>query len=272
MTLTRTNAAIAAGAAFAALVLAGGGAALASYSGTQTSGSILTCWKNSPTANVRLVDHFPCARGETPVSWNAKGVKGDRGAAGLPGLPGAQGVQGAVGISAASGVTGAAGRNGSDGAKGDPGATGPRGLQGERGLPGVAGHDGTGLSVYSDNTLLGPLTAAYESRVWYLDAQGVVTAVPQLETATQIYFAEPDCGGTPYVGNFSNQRIKVYPGLGFDAAAYQTSPAVDHPYASIRLFDVMMMNMTQSHCMNVGAGATALSTFEPAAPPVIAIR
>ena len=133
MTLTRKQRAAAAiSLAAVSLVAVGSGVAMASYSGVAANGQILVCWKNAP-GGVRIVDHFPCKTGETPLSWNQKGVKGD---VGLTGDDGPRGPVGATGSAGAAGVAGPAG------AKGDTGSVGPAGSPGVAGADGTAGQDG----------------------------------------------------------------------------------------------------------------------------------
>jgi hypothetical protein len=115
-------------AAAAATVAAVGSGAVAAYSGQSNSGQILSCWSTS-TGAMRIVDHFPCKKGERPLAWNAKGEKGDTGAAGAPGANGTV-VQGAAGIPGPAGAVGA------------PGAAGAPGANGRDGLPGAPGKDG----------------------------------------------------------------------------------------------------------------------------------
>lgn len=141
MNLThKTRRAVLAIGAAGALVVVGGGMAVASYSGVAANGQILACWKNSP-ASMRIVDHFPCKPDETALSWNQKGVPGTAGAAGVPGTAGAAGADGADGEAGPAGASGSGG-TGSAGATGATGATGPEGPAGEVGPAGPQGDVG----------------------------------------------------------------------------------------------------------------------------------
>jgi hypothetical protein len=112
MTLTRRASRVAATviAGAGGLVLVSGSWAAASYSGYSSRGPILACWTNGQSANMRLVDHFPCKPGETPLSWNVQGVKGKTGATGAQGAAGLAGKAGAsvYDLAVANGFTGTA--------------------------------------------------------------------------------------------------------------------------------------------------------------------
>lgn len=145
MPLTKkTRVSVGAVAAAGVLAVTGAGLAYAAYSGVSADGQILACWRSSQSANLRLVDHFPCRKGETPLSWNQKGVKGD---AGAPGAPGLTGITGSPGPSGSPGPQGPAGSSGGGaqgpaGAAGSPGPTGPPGPPGPSGAPGPVGQQG----------------------------------------------------------------------------------------------------------------------------------
>lgn len=120
------------------------GAATAAYSGMTKSGEILSCFTRSD-GTVRVVDHYPCHKGEEPLRWNSRGVAGADGRTGDPGRDGADGSAGATGSAGDAGQNGAAGAIGSDGAsgaKGVAGEQGPAGADGAPGEQGPAGDDG----------------------------------------------------------------------------------------------------------------------------------
>lgn len=137
----------------AAAVVLGAGTAAAAYSGKTRSGEILTCFARSNGA-LRIVDHLPCKKGETPLRWNSSGPVGEtgkpgrdgaNGTAGQPGLSGANGSpgpDGKQGPAGPAGQPGAAGRDGKDGAPGATGPAGPAGPTGSQGEAGAAGADG----------------------------------------------------------------------------------------------------------------------------------
>ncbi len=86
-----------------------------------------------------------CRRGETKISWNAKGRRGKKGPRGQQGPAGARGPQGAKGSAGARGPSGAQGPPGTAGATGDQGVngnTGATGAQGATGNQGVNGNTG----------------------------------------------------------------------------------------------------------------------------------
>ena len=175
MNLTRRtrHAAVAIGTA-GALVVLGGGLAVASYSGVSSKGQILACWNS---AGVRIVDHYPCRTGETPLSWNQKGVKGDTGPTGAAGasgtdgsgLMGATGATGAAGATGATGATGPAGVAGPSGAPGADGADGADGLRGAQGIQGEVGPAGAAAVTRSS----GPLYAYLSGCSMYGNASDV---------------------------------------------------------------------------------------------------
>ena len=72
-------------------------------------------------------DGTTCAKGQTLLSWNIQGPKGEQGATGGTGPQGPQGDTGATGPHGPSGLTG------EQGLKGDPGPTGQSGEKGEAG-------------------------------------------------------------------------------------------------------------------------------------------
>src|SRR5688572_1105580 len=87
---TRQGLAVAAAAVVAASVLSG--VATAAYSGA-ARGVVSACWSKS-TGVLRIVDHYPCKRGERPLRWSQTGRPG---AAGVAGGLGPQGVPGPAG-------------------------------------------------------------------------------------------------------------------------------------------------------------------------------
>lgn len=117
MKLVTRRAIVAAIGTAGAVVLLGGTLAAAAYSGVTKDGRILACWQHT-SGGVRIVDHYPCRAGESPLSWS------QRGPAGVQGPPG---------------PAGAAGPAGNQGPKGDPGQPGPSGPPGQPGAPGTTG-------------------------------------------------------------------------------------------------------------------------------------
>lgn len=145
--LRSTRVATLIGGTAALLIAAVGIAGAASYPGLDRAGGIHACFSQSAT---RIVDHFPCKTGETPLSWNAQGRAGTDGADGLPGTDGKDGGGGTPGKDGGPGKDGRDGTNGTDGHDGGVGATGPvgppadpiPGPQGPRGDVGPAGPQG----------------------------------------------------------------------------------------------------------------------------------
>jgi len=85
-----------------------------------------------------------CPDGQQKITWNVKGMRGERGAKGETGAQGPAGKQGAPGP---AGAKGDSGPRGDTGPKGDNGAQGPTGAAGASGPTGTAGADGaTGSS------------------------------------------------------------------------------------------------------------------------------
>lgn len=80
-----------------------------------------------------------CVRGETLLTWNARGASGPRGPIGPMG---AQGTAGTAGAPGANGSTGPQGPQGLTGVRGLPGSQGP---QGPAGTNGTNGTDGTAV-------------------------------------------------------------------------------------------------------------------------------
>jgi hypothetical protein len=97
----------------ALVVVAAGGA----YAATTSSSTITVCVHKKGGS---LYKAKQCAKGDSKLSWNARGVAGPRGAEGTPGT-GATGAEGATGP---AGVTGPVGPTGATGAVGPDGATG----------------------------------------------------------------------------------------------------------------------------------------------------
>lgn len=226
MTLPKsTRAAVAAIGAAGVLIVTGAGMAVAAYSGVAANGQINACWKNSKVANMRLVDHFPCKAGETAISWNQKGVQGDKGATGAEGDTGTAGAKGDTGATgpAGSGGSGSTGATGATGPKGDPGAPGADGKDG------APGEGGGGLTVYRGEVALGPLTSGTPSEIFYL-ADGTVRQAtgPKI---MYLGFQSTDCTGDAfaiYAGSDETQQALnlTSPLFGNPAGDY----SVDGPY------------------------------------------
>ncbi len=130
-------------AAVAALLLATIAAAAPAEAST-----LYACIKKDGTARI-LTKKPRCKHGETNLSWNTTGPRGQNGASGVNGVSGKEGPAGKEGKEGAiggKGVTGATGPTGpSGGTSGGAGATGPTGPIGEKGATGPAG-GGTGGS------------------------------------------------------------------------------------------------------------------------------
>ena len=95
----------------ALVVVAAGGA----YAATTSSPTITVCIHKKGGS---LYKAAKCAKGDSKLSWNAKGVAGPAGTRGLTGATGATGSAGAVGPAGATGPTGATGQTGATGANG----------------------------------------------------------------------------------------------------------------------------------------------------------
>src|SRR4051812_31300630 len=99
------------------------GAAFVGLSGASTAAQIYGCVAND--GRLRIVQAtIDCKRGETPLTWNVEGPRGEVGPAGAPGLPGMTGPAGPQGLLGPKGDSGPAG---ADGAVGPAGPQGPRG-------------------------------------------------------------------------------------------------------------------------------------------------
>src|SRR4051794_16113944 len=125
-----------------AALLAGGAMAVGAIPGS--NGTINGGYAKK-TGNLRVVSaSSKCKKGETRISWNQKGLKGDTGAAGVAGARGAIGPAGPSGVTAtaAIGPEGPAGAAGPEGPAGPAGAEGPQGPAGADGAQGAAGADG----------------------------------------------------------------------------------------------------------------------------------
>jgi hypothetical protein len=139
-------------------------AALASI--PAADGVITGCYDNkgADLGNLRIIDlaKASCRKGETLISWNQKGLKGDPGAPGAKGDTGPQGLQGLKGDKGDPGLQGIQGIPGAPGSKGDigpagaPGAKGDTGPQGLQGLKGDKGDPGistlSGYEIVSEQT------------------------------------------------------------------------------------------------------------------------
>jgi hypothetical protein len=120
--------------------------------------TIYACVKKDGTARI-LTKRPRCKHGETKLSWNTTGPRGQNGANGTTGVTGKEGPAGKEGRTGTAGVTGATGPTGERGPTGPPGGgTGPggvgptgaagpsgeKGATGERGPTGPPGTGGTG--------------------------------------------------------------------------------------------------------------------------------
>jgi Collagen triple helix repeat (20 copies) len=113
----------------AAVLVAGGGTALATATGPVSGGVITGCYTNAEVngshAFVLQDSGTACPKGTSAVSWNEQGAAGPAGAAGPQGPAGPAGPAGATGATGAqgpAGATGAIGPQGPAGAAGTPGA------------------------------------------------------------------------------------------------------------------------------------------------------
>jgi Collagen triple helix repeat (20 copies) len=121
-------------AAGVAALLVAGGAALATIPGSD--GVIKACYAKRDGA-LRVIDSAAsCKAGETALTWNQKGLKGDTGAQGPRGYAGQTGPTGPIGPAGEDGLPG------QDGPQGDPGDQGPQGFPGPRGADGPTGPAG----------------------------------------------------------------------------------------------------------------------------------
>ena len=114
--------------------------------------TLYACVKKDGTARI-LTKRPRCKHGETKLSWNTTGPRGQNGANGTNGVAGKEGStgkEGKEGRTGTAGVTGATGPTGPEGGggggKGPTGATGPTGPAGEKGPTGEKGATGaTGM-------------------------------------------------------------------------------------------------------------------------------
>jgi hypothetical protein len=109
--------------------------------------TLYACVKKNGSA--RILDKQPrCKPGETKLSWNTKGPRGQPGANGVAGREGIAGKEGGSGAKGVTGATGPAGptgpEGGSTGGKGPTGSTGPSGEKGTTGERGPTGPEGGG--------------------------------------------------------------------------------------------------------------------------------
>lgn len=136
-----------------------------------------------------------------------------------PGARGPRGPQGASGAAGAQGVAGPAGPQGVAGPAGPQGSTGPQGPAG------TSSGGGSGLSVYdASNTRLGSFLSMESNdsrRQVLVDAGGDLGLVAydyyygSVAFDNQyIWFAEPECEGTPYLGFPISMNIAVFSGGG----------------------------------------------------------
>ena len=143
----------------AALALFAGAAGVSfasqALTSTRTATSVLNGCMKSRDGQLRILAvGESCLRGETAVSWN---VRGPRGQTGPLGPPGEKGDTGAAGATAAQGTRGAAGATGSPGADGPAGATGAVGPTGATGPAStVAGPTGPTGATGAASTVAGP--------------------------------------------------------------------------------------------------------------------
>jgi hypothetical protein len=110
-------------AGFAAVLVAGGGTALAAASGpVGSSGVIYGCYTNAELNGSHVLvlqdTGTTCAKGTTSLSWNEQGPAGPAGATGTAGPTGATGATGAAGPKGATGAIGPAGPAGPTGPAG----------------------------------------------------------------------------------------------------------------------------------------------------------
>jgi Collagen triple helix repeat (20 copies) len=84
-----------------------------------------------------------CPAGQTPISWNGRGLTGPTGPAGVRGPTGPTGDPGTNGATGATGPIGAAGGTGPTGPMGAAGVSGPTGPAGTQGPTGATGSAGT---------------------------------------------------------------------------------------------------------------------------------
>jgi len=123
---------------------AAAGAAYAVSAHQVSTTTINAC--RGPLGLLRVVnDPNDCRHGESAISWNVQGPKGDPGPAGPTGPKGPKGDTGATGPAGpagAKGDTGGAGPAGPAGADGAAGAQGPQGPKGDTGATGPAGSVG----------------------------------------------------------------------------------------------------------------------------------
>ncbi len=130
-------------AAALAVVLLGGGVALAGHD----SNTIHACISKSGVPRI-VTSAAACLRGESYADWNKQGAPGQVGAPGADGAAGPAGPVGETGETGAPGPEGAAGpagpvgETGSPGGDGADGLAGPVGARGETGAPGSAGLTG----------------------------------------------------------------------------------------------------------------------------------
>jgi hypothetical protein len=196
----RTRLVVASIGATSALVVTGAGMAVAAYSGVSGSGTILACWKNLP-GTIRIVDHFPCKTGETAISWNQKGVKGDpgaRGSTGAAGPAGSAGAKGDTGAAGAKGDTGAGGAKGDTGATGDPGPVGPPGADGGAGAAAFIGSVGTAFSDRGNQYFCGTPSGQVERASDCTDLDGNLD-----------WSNEAPAGLVPYSGQIRDFQVRL---------------------------------------------------------------
>jgi hypothetical protein len=125
-----------------------GGIAWAAIPGS--GGLIHTCYSQA-AGTWRPIDYpaQTCRTGETLLSFNQQGVKGDTGATGSQGPSGPTGPQGPSGPQGLQGPSGPAGADGAPGATGPSGPSGPQGAKGDKGDQGIQGPPGpTGFTGY----------------------------------------------------------------------------------------------------------------------------
>ena len=128
-------------------VAAAGGVA---YATSSSGGGVIHGCYDARTGALRVIDPGgKCTAGETALSWNQTGPRGDtgrqgpKGATGATGPAGLKGDTGATGPADPAGPTGATGATGPAGpAGGATGATGPTGPAGPTGATGATGPTG----------------------------------------------------------------------------------------------------------------------------------
>jgi hypothetical protein len=142
---SKTRAVVAGVAAALAVLVVGGGVAMATI--PDSGGVIHGCYAKPSSGampgNLRVVDTGQsCQASETALSWNQAGQLGPQGPAGPQGPVGQQGPKGDAGPQGPKGDQGPSGQQGAKGDTGTAGATGATGAQGPQGDQGPQGPRG----------------------------------------------------------------------------------------------------------------------------------